>query len=195
MPTQVGSRVCSAKPAAEDSAAVARLRAAGAIIIGKTNTPELLASYETDNCVTGRTNNPWDLERTPGGSSGGEAAAIASGCSAGGLGTDGGGSIRVPAHFCGIAGLKPTPGRVPVTAHFPSMGYPGGLVGVAGPMARSAADLRLLFSVLAGYDPEDPFSVPAPVREPAAAAPRIGIWEQFYGVPIDPEIRDAVRRA
>ena len=87
LPTRSGTRLRPATPAAEDATAVARLRAAGAIIIGKTNTPELLASYETDNCITGRTNNPWDLERTPGGSSGGEAAAIASGCSAGGLGT------------------------------------------------------------------------------------------------------------
>jgi Asp-tRNA(Asn)/Glu-tRNA(Gln) amidotransferase A subunit family amidase len=154
----------------------------------------MLASYETDNFITGRTNNPWDLERTPGGSSGGEAAAIASGCSAGGLGSDGGGSIRVPAHFCGIAGLKPTPGRVPATGHFPTLGYPGGLVGVAGPMARTAADLRLLFSVLAGYDPEDPFSVPVPVRDPEGT-PRVGIWEQFGAVPVAPEIRAAVRRA
>ena len=91
---------------------VARLRRAGAIVLGKTNTPEFLMSYETDNFITGRTNNPWDVERTPGGSSGGEAAAIASGCSPGGVGSDGGGSIRVPAHFCGIAGLKPTPGRI-----------------------------------------------------------------------------------
>ena len=105
LPTQCGSRLRPAEPAREDAAAVARLRAAGAIILGKTNTPEMLASYETDNFITGRTNNPWDLDRTPGGSSGGEAAAIASGCSAGGLGSDGGGSIRVPAHFCGIAGL------------------------------------------------------------------------------------------
>jgi Asp-tRNA(Asn)/Glu-tRNA(Gln) amidotransferase A subunit family amidase len=195
MPTRSGSRLRLAMPAAADAPAVARLRAAGAVVIGKTNTPELLASYETDNYLTGRTNNPWDLERTPGGSSGGEAAAIASLCSAGGVGSDGGGSIRVPAHFCGIAGLKPTPGRVPGTGHYPSIGYPGGLVGVAGPMARTAEDLRLLFSVLAGYDPEDPFSVPVPLSEPCRELPRVGVWEQFYGVSVDPEIRDAVRRA
>jgi amidase len=195
LPTRSGSLLRSATPAAEDATAVARLRAAGAIVIGKTNTPELLASYETDNCITGRTNNPWDLLRTPGGSSGGEAAAIASGCSAGGLGSDGGGSIRVPAHFCGIAGLKPTPGRVPGTGHFPSLGYPGGLVGGAGPMARSAQDLQVLFAVLTGYDPEDPFSVPVPLRPATGERVRVGMWEQFYSVPVDPEIRDAVRRA
>jgi Asp-tRNA(Asn)/Glu-tRNA(Gln) amidotransferase A subunit family amidase len=180
---------------AEDSTVVARLRREGAILLGKTNTPELLASYETDNSLTGRTNNPWDLERTPGGSSGGEAAAIAAFCSAGGVASDGGGSIRVPAHFCGIAGLKPTPGRVPGTGHFPSMGYPGGLIGVAGPMARTAEDLRLLFAALAGYDGQDPFSAPVPLRAATLAGVRIGVWDQFYKVPVDPEIRAAVRRA
>jgi len=193
LPTRCGSRLRSETPAAADASAVAALRAAGAIVIGKTNTPELLTSYETDNFLTGRTNNPWDLDRTPGGSSGGEAAAIASGCSAGGLGSDGGGSIRIPAHFCGIAGLKPTPGRIPTTGHYPSLGYPGGLVGVVGPMARTVEDLRLLFDVLAAYDPEDPFSLPA--RGLTTETPRVGVWEQFGSIPLDPEIRDAVRRA
>jgi Asp-tRNA(Asn)/Glu-tRNA(Gln) amidotransferase A subunit family amidase len=195
LPTLAGSRLRSGNRAAEDSTVVARLRREGAILLGKTNTPELLASYETDNFLTGRTNNPWDVERTPGGSSGGEAAAIAVFCSAGGVASDGGGSIRVPAHFCGIAGLKPTPGRVPGTGHFPSMGYPGGLVGVAGPMARTAEDLRLLFAALAGYDGQDPFSAPVPLRPAELQGVRIGVWEQFYRVPVDPEIRAAVRSA
>ena len=196
LPTLAGSRMRFGHRAAEDAPAVARLRAEGAVILGKTNTPELLASYETDNFVTGRTNNPWDLERTPGGSSGGEAAAIAAFCSAGGIGSDGGGSIRVPAHFCGIAGLKPTPGRVPGTGHFPSLGYPGGLTGVAGAMARTAEDVRLLFSVLAGYEPADPFSAPVPLRQPEPLRGcRVGVWEQFYQVPVDGEIRAAVRQA
>src|SRR5580692_824941 len=95
-----------------DAPLVIRLRNAGAIILGVTNTPELLMAWETDNSLHGRTNSPWDLARTPGGSSGGEAAAIAAGMSAGGVGGDGGGSIRVPAHFSGICGLKPTPGRI-----------------------------------------------------------------------------------
>ncbi len=124
-PTRLGSYFASEAPAAEDSAVVARLRRAGAIILGKTNTPEFMASYETDNFITGRTNNPWDLDRTPGGSSGGEAAAIAGGCSPGGVGTDGGGSIRVPAHFCGIAGLKPTPGRISLSGYRASAAWPG----------------------------------------------------------------------
>lgn len=194
LPTQAGSRLRTSHPAARDATAVARLRAQGAIILGKTNTPELLASYETDNRITGRTNHPRDLERTPGGSSGGEAAAIAAFCSAGGIGSDGGGSIRVPAHFCGIAGLKPTPGRISGTGHFPSLGYPGGLTTVVGPMARSAGDLRLLFSVLAAYDAQDPFSVPV-ARPRSIEQARIGVWEQFYGVPVDAEIRAAVHAA
>jgi Asp-tRNA(Asn)/Glu-tRNA(Gln) amidotransferase A subunit family amidase len=195
LPTRSGSRLRSAVPAATDAPAVARLRAEGAIIIGKTNTPELLASYETDNFITGRTNNPWDPDRTPGGSSGGEAAAIASFCSPGGVASDGGGSIRVPTHFCGIAGLKPTPGRISVRGQFPAMEHPGGLVGVAGPMARNATDLRLLFAALAGYDPQDPFSTPVLLRRPELERVRIGVWEQFYAVPVGREIRDAVRRA
>ena len=195
LPTQVGSRLRIGHRASADAAAVARLRIAGAILLGKTNTPELLASYETDNFITGRTNNPWDLERTPGGSSGGEAAAIAACCSPGGIASDGGGSIRVPAHFCGIAGLKPTPGRISGSGHFPSLGHPAGLVTVAGPMARTARDLRLLFSVLTAFDPQDPFSAPVPLREMPAHGGRIGVWEQFYGVPVDPEIGADVRRA
>jgi amidase len=179
LPTRCGSRLRPATPVSQDAPAVARLRAAGAIVIGKTNTPELLASYESDNPLTGRTSHPLDPERTPGGSSGGEAAAIAAGFSAGGLGSDGGGSIRVPAHFCGIAGLKPTPGRIPSGGHFPPLGN----LGVPGPMARSVEDVRLLFSVLADK----------PGGSPGEA--RVGVWEQFYDVPIDAEIRDAVRRA
>src|SRR5690349_24793102 len=158
LPTLCGSKSRVDHRAAEDATSVARLRAAGAIILGKTNCPEFLSNYESDNYVTGRTNNPWDLERTPGGSSGGEAAAIASFCSAGGIGSDGGGSIRIPAHFCGIAGLKPTPGRVSGAGHFPPICNPFGLVSAAGPMARSAQDVRLLFAALAGYDDQDPFS-------------------------------------
>ena len=195
LPTLCGSRFRLGHKAAQDAAAVARLRAAGAIILGKTNTPEFLSNYETDNFITGRTNNPWNLDRTPGGSSGGEAAAIASFCSAGGIGSDGGGSIRIPAHFCGIAGLKPTPGRISANGHFPVMNHPGGLLSVAGPLARSAEDLRLLFAALAGYDSQDPFSAPVPLQPPSEAGLRVGVVEQFYNVPVDAEIRQTVRRA
>src|SRR5579862_997264 len=195
VPTLCGSRLRAGHQAAEDASAVARLRAAGAIILGKTNCPEFLSNYESDNYITGRTDNPWNQERTAGGSSGGEAAAIASFCSAGGIGSDGGGSIRVPAHFCGIAGLKPTPGRVPSTGHFPPMNQPFGLLSVAGPMGRSAEDVRLLFGVLAGYDYRDPFSSPVPVRSARVEGLRVGIFEQFYDVPVDPEIRQTVSMA
>ena len=164
---------------------MARLKHAGAIPIGKTNCPEFLSNYESDNYLAGRTNNPWDLERTSGGSSGGESAAIAAFFSAGGIGSDGGGSIRVPAHFTGIAGLKPTPGRISAAGHVPEMNHPTGLIGVAGPMARTARDLRLLFQVLAGYDSDDPFAAPVPLREPDLASVRIGLMPQFYRVPVE----------
>jgi amidase len=193
-PTRLGSYFAPEAPAASDAAVVERLRREGAIVIGKTNTPEFLMSYESDNFITGRTNNPWDLDRTPGGSSGGEAAAIASGCSPGGVGSDGGGSIRVPAHFCGIAGLKPTPGRVSGAGHRPEDAIKG--IAVCGPMARSVADVRLLFEVLAGYDDRDALSAPVrlhdPVREPDWKDLRIGLVEQFGGVPVMPSIRKCV---
>src|SRR6202167_3150682 len=162
---EAGSRLRAGYVAVEDAPLVARLRAAGAVILGGTNTPELLMAWETDNLIYGRTNNPWDLTRTAGGSSGGEAAAIAAGLSAGGVGSDGGGSIRVPAHFCGICGLKPTPGRIPATGHFPKGGGPFALLGVVGPMARTVEDLRVLFEVMAGWDDGDPCSAPVGVRK------------------------------
>src|ERR1700731_2104009 len=163
---EAGTRLRAGHIAAEDAPLVARLRAAGAIILGVTNTPELLMAWETDNLLYGRTNNPWDLSRTAGGSSGGEAAAIASGCSAGGVGSNGGGSIRIPAHFCGICGLKPTPGRIPATGHYPQSVGPFALLGVVGPMARTIADLKLLFEVMQGADIGDPSAAPVPVRWP-----------------------------
>ena len=195
LPTLCGSKFRLGHRAADDATAVARMRAAGAIVLGKTNCPEFLSNYETDNYVTGRTNNPWDLERTAGGSSGGESAAIASFCSAGGIGSDGGGSVRIPAHFCGIAALKPTPGRISAAGHFPVINHPGGLLGVAGPMARTATDLRLLFAALAGYDSEDPFSSPVPLQTPNVSNARAGIMEQFYNVPVQPDIRATLQKA
>jgi len=193
--TLCGSKFRLGHRAAADATAVARMRAAGAIVIGKTNCPEFLSNYETDNYITGRTNNPWNLAYTPGGSSGGESAAIAAFFSAGGIGSDCGGSIRIPAHFSGIAGLKPTPGRVSAAGHFPVISHPVGLLGVAGPMARTAEDVRRLFMVLAGYDSQDPFSAPVPVRTPEVAGMRIGLMEQFCDVPVQAEIRDAVQKA
>jgi amidase len=195
LPTTCGSRFFADSRPAHDATAVARLKAAGAIPIGKTNCPEFLSNYESDNFVAGRTNNPWDLERTSGGSSGGESAAIAAFFSSAGIGSDGGGSIRVPSHFTGIAGLKPTPGRVSAAGHVPVMNHPSGLIGVAGPMARTAQDLRLLFRVLAGYDPDDPFSTPVPLREPDLASVRIGLMPQFYRVPVEAGVTRALEKA
>ena len=195
VPTTCGSRFFADSKPAHDATGVARLKEAGAIPIGKTNCPEFLSNYESDNFVVGRTNNPWDLERTSGGSSGGESAAIASFFSAGGIGTDGGGSIRVPAHFTGIAGLKPTPGRISAAGHVPEMNHPSGMIGVAGPMARNARDLRMLFHALAGYDSEDPFAAPVPIREPDLAAVRIGLMPQFYRVPVEAGVSRAMEKA
>jgi len=135
-----------------DAPAVARLKAAGAIILGKTNTAEMAMDYTADNPVFGRANNPYDLSLTPGGSSGGESVAISSCMSPGGIGSDLAGSIRIPSHFCGIAGLKPTVGRVPGAGQFPPATGPYSLGSVIGPMARSVSDLRLLFNVLAGIE-------------------------------------------
>lgn len=147
--TTIGSRIRENFIPDKDATVVARLKAAGAIILGKTNTPELAIPYETDNPIFGRTNNPHNVSRTAGGSSGGEAAAIAACLSPSGIGSDLSGSIRVPAHFCGIVGLKPTSGRVPMDGHLPPATGPFTVGAVVGPMARTVADVRLLFGVIA----------------------------------------------
>jgi len=198
MRSEAGTKLRAGFVAAQDAPLVSRLRQAGAIILGTTNTPELLMAWETDNLLYGRTNNPWDLSRTPGGSSGGEAAAIASGCSAGGVGSDGGGSIRVPAHFSGICGLKPTPGRIPATGHFPTSVGPFALLGVVGPMARTVADLKALFEVMQGPDEGDPSAAPVPVRWPGRddlKKLRIGYFEDDGRTPVTAETRAAVGAA
>lgn len=181
-----------------DAPLVGRLKAAGAILLGNTNTPEFLMAYETNNLLTGKTSNPWNLAYSSGGSSGGEAAAIAAGCSMGGVGSDGGGSIRVPAHFCGICGLKPTPGRVPATGHFPSGVGAFGWIGVVGPMARTIADVRALFQVVAGPDAGDAHSAPVPVHsysEKELLATPIGLLQSSALGHATPETRAAVDRA
>jgi Asp-tRNA(Asn)/Glu-tRNA(Gln) amidotransferase A subunit family amidase len=198
MRCESGTRLRAGLVAAQDAPVVARLRAAGAIVLGVTNAPELLMAWETDNLLYGRTNNPWDLQRTPGGSSGGEAAAIAAGMSAGGVGSDGGGSIRVPAHFSGICGLKPTPGRIPATGHFPVSAGPFALIGVVGPMARTIADLKVLFEAMQGPDLGDSSAAPVPPRWPSEDETRklrVGYFEDDGRTPVTPEIRRAVRTA
>lgn len=198
MKCESGTRLRAGYIAKSDAPLVTRLRQAGAVILGVTNTPELLMAWETDNLLYGRTNSPWDLARTPGGSSGGEAAAIASGMSAGGVGSDGGGSIRVPAHFSGICGLKPTPGRIPSTGHFPESGGPFALIGVVGPMARTVADLKLLFEVMQGPDDGDACAAPVPFHWPTDSEIsnlRIGYSEDDGLTPVTAETRHAVRTA
>lgn len=150
----------------QDATVVDRLRSAGAILLGKTNTPELTLTAMTDNYVYGRTNNPYDPDRTPGGSSGGPAAAVAAGCTACDVGSDMGGSIRIPAHCCGVTAIKPTAGRVPRTGHIPFLDL-GGVQSFVqvGPLARSVSDLDLLLSALAGPDSKDPDTVPMPLRD------------------------------
>jgi Asp-tRNA(Asn)/Glu-tRNA(Gln) amidotransferase A subunit family amidase len=198
MRCEAGTKLRHSYVAPTDAPLVTRLREAGAIILGVTNTPELLMAWETDNLLYGRTNNPWDITRTAGGSSGGEAAAIASGCAAGGVGSDGGGSIRVPAHFCGICGLKPTPGRVPATGHYPQSAGPFALLGVVGPMARTIADLKLLFEIMQGPDVGDPSAAPVPMRWPSRETLKqipIAYFEDDGRTPVTPETRAAVQRA
>jgi Asp-tRNA(Asn)/Glu-tRNA(Gln) amidotransferase A subunit family amidase len=151
--TTSGARTRSNYLPASDAPAVARLRAAGAIVFGKTNTSELALEYNADNPVFGRTNNPHDLARSPGGSSGGCAAAVSACLSPASLGSDLVGSIRIPAHFCGIAGLFPTPGRIPSGGHFPPTDGILAAGASLGPLARTVDDLSLLFDALAGEDP------------------------------------------
>ena len=154
-----------------DATVVARLKAAGAIVLGKTNTPELTLSFETDNLVYGRTNNPYDLTRTPGGSSGGAAAIVAAGGAPFDIGSDTGGSIRLPCHFCGTAGIKPTSGRVPRTGHIISYGGIHDSLTQLGPIARYVKDLALILRVISGPDGRDPSIAPIPVGHPDRVRP------------------------
>jgi amidase len=183
----------------EDATVVARLRAEGAILLGKTNTPELTLSGETENLIYGTTNNPYDLSRTPGGSSGGAAAIIAAGGSPLDLGSDTGGSIRGPAHFCGITGIKPTSGRVPRTGHI--VGYDLGALDSKtqiGPLARFVEDLALVLPIISGVDWKDPAVIPMPLGDPGAVdlgSLRIAYYVDNAIMTPTPETIDAVRSA
>ncbi|MFT4113173.1 amidase [Silvibacterium sp.] len=195
---EIGSVLLRGEVASEDAEAVARIRSAGATLLGTTNCPEFLMAYETDNLLYGRTRNPWSLEHSAGGSSGGEAAAIAAGMAAGGLGSDSGGSVRVPAHFCGISALKPTPGRIPGRGHTPPCIGPFSILGAVGPMARTISDVALLFETIAAQDPLDPISPPLATREISieqAKQVRIGWMEDDGIAPVTDETREAVRSA
>lgn len=151
----------------KDATVVDRLREAGAILLGKTNTPEFTMSFLTTNLIYGQTLNPYDLERHPSGSSGGAAAIIASGGSFFDIGTDSGGSVRAPSHVCGLAGIKPTSGRVPQTGHLPDYGDRFGSYQQPGPMARRVEDLYLLLKVISGPDQLDASISPVPLKDPA----------------------------
>jgi aspartyl-tRNA(Asn)/glutamyl-tRNA(Gln) amidotransferase subunit A len=172
-----------------DAPAVARLRDAGAIIVGKTNTSEFGWSATTTNRVAGTTRNPWCPELTPGGSSGGAAAAVATGMGVAATGTDGAGSIRIPASFCGIVGFKPSFGRVPYA--------PVSVENLShlGPLTRNVDDAALLYRILTGPDPADPLSLPSESDEPATGSLRIG-WLPGLGLPaVDPGILEVTRNA
>ncbi len=196
LPTTWGSPAFRGFTAAHDSIGVERLKAAGAVILGKTNVPPFLADWQSNNPVYGRTNNPWDLSRSPGGSSGGSAAALAAGMVPLEFGSDIGGSIRVPAAFCGVYGHKPTYNLIPLRGHSPP-GLDGGPIplAVVGPLARSAEDLDLALGVLAGPEPEEAkgyrLDLPAP-RQRALADHRILVLDQHPLIDTDREIRAAI---
>jgi amidase len=173
---------------ASDAPAVRRLKEAGAIVLGKTNTAELAMEYTAENRVFGRTNHPLDASLTPGGSSGGEAAALASCMSPCGLGSDLAGSIRIPAHFCGIVGLKPTVGQVPGGGQFPPNIGPYSLGSTIGPMARRVADLHLLFNVLSG-------SSKSKTETGSLAGQRVAWYTDDTVTPVTNETRLAVETA
>ncbi|MCA1621333.1 MAG: amidase [Acidobacteria bacterium] len=190
MPAACGSRVRAGLVPEEDAPGVARLRAAGAIILGKTNCPEFALDYTSENPVYGRTNNPHDLSRTPGGSSGGCAAAVSACMTAGSLGSDLAGSVRIPAHFCGVLALKPTAGRVPGGRQLPPASGLHSLGATLGPLARTVEDLRLFFRVLTGQ--------PAAVESEGAGrlkGMRVAFYTDAGAVPASAETRAAVRAA
>ncbi|HSK98158.1 MAG TPA: amidase family protein [Euzebyales bacterium] len=196
-PTTIGLKAFAEAYPDRDAPVVERMRAAGAIPIGRTNCPGLAVRWHTDNELHGATRNPWDRSRTPGASSGGEAAAVAVGMSPLGLGHDGLGSLRWPAQCCGVAALKPTLGRIPHATSAPA-GEPIGpqLTTVQGPLARRVADLRTALEVLAGPTWRDPWSVPAPLRLPPPAAPaRMAVVLDPGGHGTAAQVRDGVRKA
>jgi amidase len=182
---------------AVDATAVARLKAAGAIVFGKTNLPVLSGDYQSDNPIFGRTNNPWHVAHGPGGSSGGSAAAIAAGLTALELGSDYSGSIRIPAHYCGVYGLRPSEWRVPTTGHIPPLpGQPrlDGHVNTIGPLARSLDDIELALRLIAGPDGQD-WQVPPAALEPARERPLAELrlaWTDDFGVQVSAETAAAI---
>jgi Asp-tRNA(Asn)/Glu-tRNA(Gln) amidotransferase A subunit family amidase len=194
VPTMRGSKIFEHRVPAEDATAVARFKAAGAIPLAKTNLPEFTYWTESDNHVTGYTLNPWDLTRTAGGSSGGEAAAIAAGMSPIGIGSDVAISVRGPAHYTGISALKPTHGLIPATGHWPVLPRRYWHIG---PMARSVRDLDAALAVLSGRDGRDGYATSNRYTQEAVNVGelRVGWLTQPEFGPLDPDVASAVVRA
>ena len=195
--TTAGSKILRGFVPPYESTVSARLAAAGAIALGKLNMDEFAMGSSNENSAFRPVHNPWDLERVPGGSSGGSAASVAASLCAGSLGTDTGGSIRQPASLCGVAGMKPTYGRVSrygVIAFASSLDHPG-------PFGRTVEDVAMLLEVIAGHDPCDATSIPSPVgryRQACAAGlagMRVGVPEEYFQAGMDPEVEAAVRGA
>ena len=197
IPTTAGSKILEGFVPPYDAYAVERLIAAGAVILGKTNTDEFAMGSSTENSAYFTTRNPWDLARVPGGSSGGSAAAVAAGLAYGALGTDTGGSVRQPASFCGVVGLRPTYGRV---SRWGVVAFASSLDQV-GPFGRTVADCAALLGVIAGHDPRDSTSLDAPVPDYEAALTgdirglRVGVPREYFIEGIEPEVEAAVRAA
>jgi fatty acid amide hydrolase len=197
LPTTLGVPSRARLVSEYDGPYVARMRAAGAVVLGKTNVSQLMIFIESDNPLYGRSNNPWDLQRTPGGSSGGQAALIAAGGSALGLGTDIGGSIRVPATFCGIAGLKPTAGRFPERTTPEIFGGETAIESQAGLLARDVEDIALGLEVL-GRGGDDEYAQAPPLRAPYSVDPgslRVGAYVQAGSFAPAPAVARAVEEA
>jgi amidase len=197
-PTTQGVKALAGAYPSRDAPVVERLKAAGAIPIGRTNMPDFAISWHTDSELWGATVNPWGRSRTPGASSGGEAAALATGMTPLGLGNDMLGSLRWPAQCCGISTLKPTLGRIPHATTIQPVDAPISvqLMGVEGPMARRVADLRAAFEVMAGPTWRDPWTVPAPLRGPEPAKPvRVALVVDPAGLGTAQQVREGVRKA
>lgn len=193
--TTNGLRLQANHLATEDNPVVANLRKAGAVILGRTNTPAFSVRWFTDNALHGATRNPHDPKVTPGGSSGGAAAATAAGIGAIGHGTDIGGSIRFPAYACGIHGLRPTLGRIPAwNPSLPERDIGGQIMAVSGPIARSIGDLRLALQAMSAPDPRDPWWVPAPLEGPPVAK-RAALCVAPEGMAVEPVVEAALRDA
>lgn len=196
VPTTCGSKILAGFRPPYTATSVARLIEAGAVVLGKTNTDEFAMGSSTENSAYGPTHNPWDLERVPGGSSGGSAAAVAAGMCYAALGTDTGGSVRQPAAFCGVTGLKTSYGRV---SRYGLIAY-GSSLDTVGALARSASDLVPLFSAIAGHDELDSTSLPDPVPQvdldmPDLQGLRIGVPDEYFIEGMQPEVEAAVRIA